>query len=147
MLTLAALAIISQSALISPSSAAKHLEPLPVSGTADRPIIILEAEPLAGDATANPGIFTYGGKVLSHDAQSCTATDAAVIVSQPGYKASKIAILYSLAPKPRAGKYAVWTAYTVGGIGDNRHSISHCLNWSNTKFFVYRSKQKCLCIL
>ncbi|MFA6291843.1 MAG: hypothetical protein WC637_08695 [Victivallales bacterium] len=121
---LAALAIISQLATASSSFAAKHLEPLPVTGTAERPVIILEAEPLGGSVPSNPAVATYGGKVLSHDAQNCAASDSAVIVSRPGYKPSTISISYTLDPKPKAGKYMVWTAFTVGGIGGNKFTLS-----------------------
>ncbi|MFZ2657918.1 MAG: glycosyl hydrolase [Victivallales bacterium] len=123
-LGLAVLAIVSQLAAVSSSLAAKHLEPLPVTGTAEKPVIILEAEPLDGKEAADPAVSLYGGKVLSHDGKSCDAGDSSVVLSQPGYKSSTVTLSYTLDPKPKAGKYKVWTAFTVGGTGGNKFTIS-----------------------
>ena len=109
--------------LVGTALAGQHCEPLPVTPTAARPLILFEAEPLTAGATVDPAIRTYGGKILTHDGKSCHAGSESVVLSQPGHKSSSVTLSYSLDPRPRAGKYAVWTAFTVGGVAGNTFTI------------------------
>ncbi len=108
---------------VNSAAAAKHLEPLPVAASAEKPVILLEAEPLKKDTPAIPEVNLYGGTVLSNDAQSCAAGDSSLLISQPGHAKSTTTISFTLDPRPKAGKYAVWTAFTVGGVAANTFTI------------------------
>ncbi|MFZ2657910.1 MAG: acetylxylan esterase [Victivallales bacterium] len=123
MLRLAVLAIVSQLAAVPSSFAAKHLEPLPVTGSAEKPVIILEAEPLDGKEVAVSAVSLYGGKVLYHDGESCNANDSSVIVAKNGHAATKITFSYTLDPKPKPGTYIVWTALQTGSTGAQSFTI------------------------
>jgi len=123
MFELAALIIISQLTAVSSSPGANHLEPLPVTGTAEKPVIILEAEALPEGVPADPSAITYGGKVLSHDGESCTTKDSSVIVVKKGYTATRILISYTIDPKLKPGTYRVWTSLQTGSKGAQSFTI------------------------
>lgn len=122
-LGLTAIAVVSQLAAVSTSFASKHLEQLPVTGTAEKPVILLEAEPLDGKEAADPATSLYGGKVLSHYGESCTTKDSSVIVAKKGHAATKISLSYILDPKTKPGTYRVWTLLQTGSKGTQRFAI------------------------
>ena len=122
-LLLGALLAVSQFAVAS-AYADAHLEPLPATGNKERPLILLEAEPVAAvKTTGDAAISICGGKVLSHDGESCGANESSVILGKQGNAATKISFSFTLEPKFKTGRYNVWTAISCGGVGTQKFTI------------------------
>lgn len=91
--------------------------PLPVSGTAEKPVLLLEAEAsLEASATPDAGTKAYAGKVTTHEgADSVSAQKDKVVAAHKGIGQWKVTFQWTLEPKPKAGNYGFHACFTCGG--------------------------------
>jgi hypothetical protein len=90
---------------------------LPAAGTAEKPVLLLEAEP-ALDPSASPetGIKAYAGQVLAHEgADDVSAQNDKVAVPHKGLGHWKVTFQWKLDPKAQAGGYHFYACYMCGG--------------------------------
>lgn len=94
---------------------AAELDGLPVKGTPDKPLIVLEAEPAAA-SQQNPALWVYGGEVVAKEgADYANANDKQVTVGHKGLAVWGASFRYQLNPPVQPGDYAFWARWMQGG--------------------------------
>lgn len=101
--------------LIAGAAVSRSHAQLPVTGNAKWPVVLLEAEPLPGNAAAEPGVLHLGGTVVHKEgADSVAASKGEVALAKKGFGGSKVSFRYALKDVP-AGDYIFQARWKQGG--------------------------------
>ncbi len=95
--------------------ASNTLARLPVQGTEQRPVILLEAETHLA-ASEDPSVRIYGGRVTAQKGvDRVTVTKTQVQVVKKGIARTSVTFQYSLEPRLPSGEYGFQVHYMCGG--------------------------------
>jgi hypothetical protein len=96
---------------------------LPATGTAESPLVLLEAEPAVPDS--GEWMQVYGGAVIAHEGDDYVdPRDADVVVARKGYAYTSVTFRYTLDPPMRSGRYEFWASFQLGGTQPQEFTIS-----------------------
>ncbi|MBN2643431.1 MAG: hypothetical protein JXR78_17400 [Victivallales bacterium] len=77
-----------------------------------------------GNESKVEGINSIAGEVISHDAENMYVSNSALHLRKKGHATQTTLLRWKLPEKLKAGKYAVYSLFTLGGVSPQNFSIS-----------------------